>query len=428
MNTTNLFQQAPKLISLVFSALLLTACGADNSDPATTDIDDTNSSSALPTLPSNPEVCTQATGDGININALLEANCNYLSDYNLFAEATDPTSNPNGRGLKFELNTPLFTDYAKKYRFVFIPEGESATFSDNEVMDFPVGTVLVKTFSLPFNTANPDDGERIIETRLLIHRQSGWEALPYYWENENDARLLITGHSIPSEIKHNDNTLSFNYGVPKASQCTACHSILTDGSKTFLPIGPKARFLNWDIDYGDGNGATNQLTKWEDAEILTGTPDITTIATAATYSDNIDPTTMTTGEVELAARSYLDINCAHCHRDGLTLPEGYSGSAGGSGLNIEFNRVMSDQPGKFGVCKSPLAGGLPTAPGELSTHPYDVVPGYSNVSYLTYRMNTNNSRHRMPELGRATIHTEGVALISEWINRMPANTCNIEGL
>lgn len=428
MNTMTFFQQAPKLASLAFSALLLTACGADTPGSETTETDNTNSLPALPALPSNPEVCTQATGNTINFTALLEANCNHLSDYNLFADASDPTSNPNGRGLPFELNTPLFTDYASKYRFVFMPEGKNATYSEHEVMNFPTGTVLVKTFALPANTDNRGSNESLIETRLLIKRESGWVALPYYWENENDARILITGYSIPSEINHNSNTLSFNYGVPKASQCTACHAILTDGSTTFLPIGPKARFLNWDIDYGDGNGPTNQLTKWESAGILTGTPDTNTIDTAASYSDNLNLSTMTTNEVELTARSYLDINCAHCHRDGLTLPEGYSGAAGGSGLNIEFNRVMSDHPGKFGVCKSPLAGGLPSAPGELSTHPYDVVPGYASVSYLPYRMNTNNSRHRMPELGRAIIHTEGVALINEWINRMPANTCNIEGL
>lgn len=427
MTIKKLFQQAPKLATIALSTMLLSACGSSDSE-TTDNIGDQTNGNTLPALPTNPEVCTQATGDTVNLTALLEANCNNLSDYNLFANAADPTSNPNGRGLPFKLNTPLFTDYATKYRFVFVPDGETATYSEHEVMDFPKGTVLTKTFALPSDTANRDGEEEIIETRLLIKREAGWVALPYYWENENDARLLITGLSLPAELTHDGNLMSFNYGMPKASQCTACHAILTDGSKTFLPIGPKARFLNWDMDYGDGE-PTNQLAKWADAGILIDVPaDKTTIATAAIFSDNDDPATMTADEVELAARSYLDINCAHCHRAELTLPEGYSGAAGGSGLNIEFNRDMEANPTKFGVCSAPLAGGLPTEPGETSTHPYDVVPGYPEVSYLPYRMNTNNSRHRMPELGRATIHTEGVSLIKEWIERMPANTCGISGL
>jgi uncharacterized repeat protein (TIGR03806 family) len=425
MTIINRFQQAPKLATLAFSAALLTACGGGDPDPLAADNSD---GSNLPDLPSNPEVCTQATGNTINLTALLEANCNNLSDYNLFSNASDPTSGPNGRGLPFKLSTPLFTDYASKYRFVFVPEGAEATYSEHEAMNFPVGTVLSKTFTLPADTANRAGDESIIETRLLINRESGWVALPYFWENKSDARLLITGTSVSAEITHNGSTISFDYGVPKASQCTACHSILTDGSQTFLPIGPKARYLNWDLDYGDGNGLTNQLEAWEAAGILAGVPDTNTIDTAAIFTDNDDPSTMTTNEVELAARSYLDINCAHCHRAELTLPSGYSGAAGGSGLNIEFNRVMADNTSKFGVCKEPLAGGLPAAPGELSSHPYAVVPGYSEVSYLPYRMNTNDSRHRMPELGRATVHTEGVALINEWIDRMPANTCGISNL
>ena len=428
MTIINRFQPASKLATLALSAALLTACGGGGSDSETTDTGGDQAGNSLPALGANPEVCTQATGTTINLTALLEANCNNLSDYNLFADASDPTSGPNGRGLPFKLNTPLFTDYASKYRFVFVPDGEEATYSEHEVMDFPVGTVLTKTFALPADTANRAGEEDIIETRLLVKREAGWVALPYYWENENDARLLITGTTIAAELTHDGNVMSFDYGVPKASQCTACHAILTDGSKTFLPIGPKARFLNWDMDYGDGT-PTNQLAKWEDAGILTGAPaDKGTIDTAATFTDSDDPSAMTADEVELAARSYLDINCAHCHRAELTLPEGYSGAAGGSGLNIEFNRDMDAEPNKFGVCKAPLAGGLPTAPGELSTHPYAVVPGYPDVSYMPYRMNTNNARHRMPELGRATIHSEGVALINEWIERMPANTCGIPNL
>ena len=83
---------------------------------------------------------------------------------------------------------------------------------------------------------------------------------------------------------------------------------------------------------------------------------------------------------------------------------------------MEYNRAYADDPTKFGTCKVAVAGGD-------DDYPYDVIPQDSGNSYLLFRMNTNDSRHRMPELGRATIHDEGVALIREWIDRLPAASC-----
>ncbi len=425
MTIKKIFSQVPKLTTLAISLSLLSACGSDSITEETDPIIPPTSERE------NPEVCTQATGSTVNQAALLTAFCNNLSDYNLFSDATDPTTGPNGRGIPFDLNTPLYTDYASKYRFVFVPDGETATYNEHEVMDFPVGTVLVKTFALPDDTSNREGAETIIETRLLINRETGWVALPYYWDKDNDASYLIGGEIIPVSLVHKGETISFDYGIPQKTQCTQCHSIIPGPNtdeifSVFKPIGPKARFLNNVYDYE--SGSENQLTYWENQNILTGAPaDKTTITTASTFTDNIDPTTLSDVELNLHARSYLDINCAHCHRSELTVSEaGYTGAAGRSGLHLEFNRDFDEADAKFGVCKGPAAGGYTDPSGKK--YIYDVVPGYPDESYLAFRMDTNIARQRMPELGRSTIHTEGVALIKEWIDRMPANSCGIEGL
>ena len=83
---------------------------------------------------------------------------------------------------------------------------------------------------------------------------------------------------------------------------------------------------------------------------------------------------------------------------------------------MEYNREYADNPAKFGTCKVAVAGGH-------GDYPYDVIPQNADESYLLFRMNTNDSRHRMPELGRATVHDEGVALIEAWINSLPAASC-----
>ena len=379
---------------------------------------------------------------GVNWGALLTQNCPKLSDYNLFMEANDPTSGPNENGIPYDLSTPLFTDYATKYRFVFVPEGKVATYSEHEVIEFPVGTVLVKTFSMPENTANRGVNETHIETRLLIHRTDGWASLPYYWDSANDASYIVTGKTIADvEITHDGELLTFDYAVPQKNQCTNCHAVVpvldknnpNDKRKSiFKPIGPKARFLNNDYDYG--SQIENQLAHWETAGILVKAPtDKTTIASAPIFKDTTDIAALSLAELNTMALGYLDINCAHCHRQELTIPEpNYAGAAGDSGLTVEFNRDFDTEPGHFGVCKTAVAGGWPGErdengePTGYNEFPRDIIPGYPERSYLVHRMNTNDGRHKMPELGRSSIHKEGVALVSAWIKKMEAEDCGYD--
>ncbi len=383
------------------------------------------------------DICTQEVV-GVNWEALLTENCTNLSDYNLFSDAADPTSGPNSNGLPYDLSTSLFTDYASKYRFVFVPEGKVATYSEHEVIEFPIGSVLVKTFSMPADTANRGVNETNIETRLLIHRADGWNAIPYYWDSAADASYIVTGKIISDvTITHKGAPLTFDYGIPQKSQCTNCHAVApvldrndpTDKRKSiFKPIGLKARFLNVDYDYA--GGTENQLAHWQSAGILTSVPvDNTAIASAPIFTDTTDITALTTEELNIMARGYLDINCAHCHRDGLTIPEAnYTGAAGDSGLTLEFNRDINTDPSKFGVCKTAVAGGYPADNMGYNQYPRDVIPEHADRSYLLYRMNTNDGRHKMPELGRGSIHTEGVELIRGWINSLDANNCGLTDL
>jgi len=366
-----------------------------------------------------------AQSAGVNWDALLTKNCTKLSEYNLFADSTDPTANPSAGGIPYDLSTALFTDYASKYRFVFVPDGQSATYSEHEAMDFPVGTVLVKTFAMPENTSFRDGNELVIETRLLIHRADGWVARPYYWDSVDDARLAITGKSLPNTTtNHNGVDLNFTYNVPSAASCTSCHSVvpLLQGpddvrEPIFLPIGPKARFLNSDHDY-DGTIA-NQLTHWEQQGILAGLPaNFGDVPQAPAFNDLTDLSQLNGVDLDDNAKAYLDINCAHCHRSELTLPAPlYAGPAGGSGLQVEYNRDYAANPTKFGTCKIPVAGGH-------DDYSADVVPLDPDDSYLLFRMSTTDERHRMPELGRSAVHEEGVALIRKWINNLPAESCS----
>ena len=336
-----------------------------------------------------------AQGEGLNAEAY-EADCPLLSSYRLFADATDPLQNPNS-GIGYDLTTSLFTDYASKYRFVYVPEGASAAYRELAPFDFPVGTIIAKTFTIQADLRDDDSVQDIIETRLLINRASGWKALPYIWNAEKtDAELsVIGGTQSVSWIDIDGEPRSTDYVVPNSNNCENCH-----GQDELLPIGPKARLLNKDYDYA--GMSENQLRHWMEAGILVGVPDDT---------DSIDTIPLegdTTASLDSRARGYLDINCAHCHSP--------IGAGDTSGLFLEYPRPFGFEVGE---CKPPVAAG--EGSGDLD---YAIVPGDADASIMPFRMDSNEPAIAMPEIGRSIIHTEGLALIRDWINAMEPLACD----
>jgi uncharacterized repeat protein (TIGR03806 family) len=397
----------------------------DASETLDTDEDGVgDNTDAFPNDPTKTVTACIAEGTEVNFEALESENCELLSQYNLFSDSTNPTTGVNGnKSLPYDLSMPLFTDYATKYRFVVIPEDKSATYNENEVMDLPVGSVLIKTFSLPSNTSMRGfENEKLIETRLLIHRESGWTALPYIWNAEGtEAEYKPRGKTETLSLTHNGSELEFSYVVPSDSQCKECHQLLeTDsdgkaisGSGKFWPIGPKARFLNYEISY---NGEEkNQLIAWSDKNMLSGLPtDLDTVTTIPAYHDedaaSLNNSVWSEEYINTLARGYLDINCAHCHRP--------IGSANNYGLFLENNRELSTATG---ICKAPIA-----PPGNSSVEGtlLDIKPGDADNSFLYERITTEDAGLKMPKIGRSLVHLEGTELIKVWINLLDKDPFN----
>jgi parallel beta-helix repeat protein len=375
--------------------------------------DDDNNPGGGGDLPGGGTASCEAVGNEVNWEGLLGADCETLSSYNLFADAANPAGATNGGGLPYDLNTQLFTDYASKYRYVFMPEGTAAQYTADESFEFPVGTVLVKTFALPANTDNRGlANEELIETRLLIRRDFGWTTLPYVWNAEkSDAVLSVAGAVVPGTVTHEGQTMDFPYVVPKRTDCKQCHQFKEEGmdNAVIFPIGPKARNLNKDYPYAEG--AMNQLAKWQELGILEGVPaDPAAIDKVPPFNgDTSGLAALSDEELMDLAKGYLDVNCAHCHRQ--------EGNASNTGMAVEFPRPYEGNEASHGTCKQPVAYGG----GNLG---YDVVPGNPDESITHFRMNSNEPGDRMPELGRSLIDAEGVELINQWITRLPLASCS----
>ncbi|MGE6697021.1 SO2930 family diheme c-type cytochrome [Hyphomonas sp. NPDC076900] len=302
-----------------------------------------------------------------------------LSDYGLFADMASAA--PAQGVLPYDLINPLFTDHAAKHRFVFVPGGARAAYKESDVFDFPVGSVLVKTFAFAPDMRAPEEGQWRVETRLLIHKAGGWVAYPYIWnEAQTEAVYSPAGKRIGIEIISPDGApLELRYAVPNQNQCKTCHQ----AGKDIAPIGPKARHLAYE----------DQLARWAAAGILSGLPEEVTGEPSA-----FDPS----APLDLRARAWLDVNCAHCHKA--------DGSASNSGLWLSSTETG---PARIGILKHPVAAGRGS--GGLKQV---IVPGDPDASILLYRMASTEPGVAMPELGRSVTDPHSLALIREWIAAM----------
>ena len=312
-----------------------------------------------------------------------------LSDYGFFTGGMSALA-PAPRVFAYEVNASLFSDYAEKARFLFLPEGEKMTCTDSLTLDFPNGSVLIKNFFYFHDAAHPDNGRRILETRLLLKEEKGWKALEYIWNDEQtDAMLEVAGANFPVQWTDiSGKKRSIQYIAPNLNQCKGCHSY--DGR--FIPLGATIRQLNQYPSSG------NQLLSWQQSGLI-DLPSGFDVSSAPRLADYRQAST---DNIEDRARAYLDANCGHCHNP--------HGPANTSGM---FLHIGEHNPERLGVDKAPVAAGRGSG-----NRKFGIVPGKPNESILIFRMESDDPGIRMPELGRQLPHQEGLDLIKTWIKEM----------
>lgn len=306
-----------------------------------------------------------------------------LSEYNFFA-GDIKEQEPVVGVIPYEPISTLFTDYAKKKRFIWMPKNVQATYeADTELIDFPVGTILIKTFY--YNNVQPDNTTRIIETRLMLKKADDWYFADYIWnDNQTEATFSLEGSFTNIDFIEKGVLKSTNYRIPSQVECATCHNSLN----TTIPIGVKPQNLNNLYLYADGS--QNQLEKLiAEGYLEDNLP--ATINTVVKWSDETQP-------IDLRVRSYIDINCAHCHSE-LSYCDYRP-------MRFAFNDTANET--NLGVCVEPDT----EIPGLTKI----VEPSLKERSVMYYRINTEAEELRMPLLGRNIIHEEAVALIGEWID------------
>jgi uncharacterized repeat protein (TIGR03806 family) len=273
--------------------------------------------------------------------------------------------------IPFGVNAPLWSDGADKERWMALPDGKTITVGADGDFELPIGSVLVKTFSL---------GGKRIETRLLVRHDDGeWAGYTYEWnDQQTDAFLLPSGKAKAVSAQ--------TWVFPGRTDCPRCHTAGA-GRSLGLELGQ----LNGLLLYSSTQRTANQLTTLEHIGVL-GAPLGADASGLVAY-----PKPFGAGPVEGRARAYLHANCSGCHRPG--------GGAARSTMDLRFATALADTKTCL-VAPSIDDFGHPDA-GIIE-------PGMPELSVLALRVHANDAK-RMPPLARQIVDRQGAALIDTWI-------------
>ena len=310
---------------------------------------------------------------------------------------TDPARRDLSPGvIPYSVNSQLWSDGAHKERYLALPGLEQVTFSSRGHWQFPAGTAFVKSFYLDMESGNPAS-RRIVETRFLIKRRddAGWDGFSYEWNAGGTDAVLLEGSASRTftiaDAEAPGGEFVYDYYFPNRAQCDLCHTPAAG-----YVLGVNTGQLNRAREYGAVRDhqlrALNHIGLFsedigEDYSALPRLP------------DPLDATR----PLASRARSYLDANCANCHRPGGT---------GRVEMDLRFEQP-DDETGLIDVPAVLTAAGA--ADGVR------LRPGSPNTSALLQRM-LNTGDLRMPPLATSRVDRQGAGLIEAWIRGLGTPT------
>ena len=139
---------------------------------------------------------------------------------------------------------------------------------------------------------------------LVVGERGSGYGVTYKWRADGkDADLLADG--LTEEVAAEGRRVKWSY--PSRNDCLACH---TTGAGFVL--GVKTRQLNRDFKHPQTGVADKQLRTWSDLGLFSNPPKDDDVGRL----DKLAAVTDSRMSLEQRVRSYLDANCAHCHRPG----------------------------------------------------------------------------------------------------------------
>ena len=300
-----------------------------------------------------------------------------LSQTGVFTSTKDLTPAPGV--VPYDVSTPLWSDAAKKKRWMIPPANGKITVAADGGWTFPVGTAFVKHFELPLANGSVDR----LETRFLVNGSDGrYYGFTYRWKTDNsDADLQD-----PAFFNEQVGTQTWHY--PSRAECAQCHN-----SAANYVLGLNTAQFNRAMYY-PATGLTSNM--------------VSTLQGVGLFSSPLMPASLPrmpsihdgTAFAQTRAKAYLEANCASCHR-----PEG---------------AARGDWDGRFGTALN-MQKLIGVAPIEALgvTGAKLLAPQSPDTSIVLKRMTAVNG-DAMPPLARSIVDADAVSLFKAWIAGMNA--------
>jgi putative heme-binding domain-containing protein len=330
-----------------------------------------------------------------------------LSETGLFADAK--TRKPANGVIPFSINASQWADGATAERLVGLPGSSKIVWHPKDVpiqgtmfsrqFEFPDDSVLARTFVWAPGTVDPKR-DKPIETQILHYDGKQWRGYSYVWNDDGTDATLAPLDGMEKQYRVADaravgGARVQKWTVPSRSQCLQCHNPwaqttlafnvpqLNDG-RTFAELNKLGVF-----DRRDEHGRPLQNSERVEAAKWPKLASDTRAHSIGSAHVNL----------EESARTYLHVNCAHCHRNG-----------GGGSVTFEIPVSIALKDAKA-VDVRPMRGDFGLKDARI------IASGDPHRSVLYYRMAKTGSG-RMPHLGSEVPDRMGLDLVYGWISSL----------
>ncbi|HEX3999137.1 MAG TPA: PQQ-dependent sugar dehydrogenase [Pirellulales bacterium] len=335
-----------------------------------------------------------------------------LSQTGLFepAETDRRGAPPSARGVfrrlapgvvPFSIVAEQWADHATAERFIALP-GLSSVEVHREPVDvpgsmfsqqeaFPKDGLLVKTFSMEMESGNPASRRRL-ETQLLHFNGRDWRGYSYRWNDAETDATLVAASGEDRKLAVADphapggkRIQTWHY--PSRNECLMCHNPWVRYQLAFTP--PQL-------------AAHDQLSRLEKMGIIRWAADP---SEEFPDPDKLPPVELVnpydrSADLDRRARSYLHVNCSHCHQFG----------AGGT-ADIELRA-------NFPIASTKLLGAQPKQ-GSFGIKDAQIVAGGDPYRSVLFYRTSKMGHGRMPHIGSELVDVAGIELLRDWIRQLP---------
>jgi len=323
-----------------------------------------------------------------------------LSQTGLFSSTAEQTPSPGV--MEYSINAAHWADHTTSQRWMALRGTEPVQVESDSKWSFPDGAVLTKTVSIEMSQGDPKSARRL-ETQILHREDGSWRPYSYAWnEDQTDAELVpAAGFSRLLSIKDEtaaEGLREQTYRFASRGECQMCHNPWVEmkttsvGIQSASPLAISTLQLNRALseDSSENQIATLHANGWLAGNIPAAFTDVARFANPYDHGANLND----------RVRSYLHVNCAHCHQP----------HAGGSAtidlsydVKLEEAKLLDAKPGQgaFGISAARI-----------------VSPGDPIGSVLHYRMARIGSG-RMPRIGSEEVDDRAVTMIRDWIAQLP---------